>query len=87
MTAETDPVTARIRQLWRELLRIEQADAEATFYELGGNSLLMVEMLVAITGTFECEIDYEAFLSAPSTANLARLVNEALNSRRDQTIG
>jgi acyl carrier protein len=75
--AAGEPVVAYIQQLWREMLRVDDVNQEATFYELGGDSLLMVHMLVAVTGKFACEIDYEEFLGAPSMANLVQLVNAA----------
>jgi acyl carrier protein len=82
MAPDDDPVAAYLRELWREMLRIERVDPDLTFHALGGDSLLMVHMLVAVTANFDCEIDYEDFLEAPSLTRLARLVRDALAANR-----
>ena len=57
---------------------MDVVSTDTSFYELGGDSMLMVEMLVAVSGRFQCEIDYEEFLSNPTVSCLTRLINEAL---------
>jgi NADPH:quinone reductase-like Zn-dependent oxidoreductase len=71
-------VERRIAELWREILGHEVASVDASFFDAGGNSLLMTELQQRLGAAFG-----RTFLSAelyehPTIARLARHLSRAL---------
>ena len=61
-------------QLWRENLNRPQIDIDEDFFEAGGSSMQVVEMLMTVSNRFGREIDYEAFFREPCIRNLDELL-------------
>jgi acyl carrier protein len=59
--AEIEQVVARI---WRKALQVEELRPESSFYELGGDSILMMNILARIRSELGIELDEEALLFA-----------------------
>ena len=74
----TEDVDAYLGDLWCATLRLAAADADRSFFDDGGDSMMMVHMLVAVTARFDREFDYEAFVQRPTLAVLRTLVAAAL---------
>jgi phthiocerol/phenolphthiocerol synthesis type-I polyketide synthase E len=69
-----DDLNDYVSRLWRELLNVpEIADAD-DFFDLGGNSMLAIRMLVAVSGYAGQDFDMEAFFRTPTLATLRRLI-------------
>ncbi|MDQ6841675.1 MAG: phosphopantetheine-binding protein, partial [Actinomycetota bacterium] len=66
-----------IAALWREILELEDLGPEDDFFELGGDSLAAVRMLAAIEDRLLTQIDFVAFLDAPTVASLAAALQRA----------
>ncbi|GAA1973303.1 hypothetical protein GCM10009738_58390 [Kitasatospora viridis] len=54
---------ADLARAWEQVLGIERVRAEDDFFELGGNSLLLMEMLARARGTFGIEVGWIRFLT------------------------
>ncbi len=67
-------VEKKIAEIWRELLKVNNISLNDSFWELGGNSLLVIEMLEKIKESFLLEVLLESFIKAPSIAGLAALL-------------
>lgn len=67
-------VEARLAQMWSDLLGVETVDRSASFFEMGGHSLLAVRLLTRIEKTFHKTIPLQALFQANTVDSLAALV-------------
>lgn len=80
--AEGGEVRAYLERLWSAELSIATFDDGSDFFELGGDSMNAVRMLVAALDRFDVEIDLERFLSKPTLGELDRLLVAAVHARQ-----
>ncbi|GLH76255.1 hypothetical protein SSBR45G_11630 [Bradyrhizobium sp. SSBR45G] len=66
-----------IAAIWRAVLRRDDIDADSTFFELGGNSLLLVEAHDRLTATFAVPLAIADLFQFPTVAALARHIDAA----------
>lgn len=64
----------RIAEIFRRVLVIPDAAAEADFFALGGDSLLATRVLSAIAREHGVELTMEDLLLAPTPAGLAERI-------------
>jgi FkbH-like protein len=67
-------VEAAIAGIWADLLEIELVGIHDNFFDLGGTSLLSVDLFARIERGFGKEMPLTSLLEAPTIAELARLV-------------
>lgn len=65
------PLEIQLAGIWRQLLDIEEVGIQDRFSDLGGNSLLAVELIARIEGTFAIQFPLDRFLEHPTIAGLA----------------
>jgi acyl-coenzyme A synthetase/AMP-(fatty) acid ligase/acyl carrier protein len=70
-------VEAKLAEMWRELLGVEQVGREQNFFELGGHSLLVLQVTARIRRMFEVELAVRSVFEAPTIAGLAKEVEKA----------
>jgi acyl carrier protein len=70
-------VEAKLAEIWRELLEVEQVGMEQNFFELGGHSLLVLQVTARIRRIFEVELMVRSVFEAPTIAGLALEVEKA----------
>jgi acyl carrier protein len=78
--AVAGPVTEVERQLvevWKELLKIEEVGTEQNFFEMGGHSLLVLQVMARIRRTFGVELPVRTLFEEPTIAGLAQAVEKA----------
>lgn len=66
-----------IATLWEQLLGIDGIGAEDSFFELGGNSLLLTQLLAQIRKRFRVELSLAALFERPTITAIAALVDAA----------
>ncbi|MGV3775068.1 MAG: non-ribosomal peptide synthetase [Verrucomicrobiales bacterium] len=66
------PVEEKLRQIWRELLKVENIQAEDDFFELGGHSLLAMRIVSRINNDFGSKLTMKHLFEAPRISALAR---------------
>jgi phthiocerol/phenolphthiocerol synthesis type-I polyketide synthase E len=64
----------RIMQLWQELLGIPRIQLHEDFFDLGGNSLLGIQLHTRIKEQFEVEIPLKELLQNATIAGMAQVV-------------
>lgn len=64
----------QIRKLWSDLLERPQIGVLDDFFEAGGSSMQVIEMLSSVSKMFHKNIDHMAFFKEPSIRKLAELI-------------
>ncbi len=67
-------------QIWQRLLGVERVDRRASFFDLGGDSLLAVQLLAEVRLRLGVEIKMPQFAQAPTLEGLLRLLPQAAAS-------
>jgi acyl carrier protein len=63
-------------------LQDEKIDAQASFTDLGLDSLMLVDFLFSVEDRYGIEIDHDRVLAKPTLAGLAALVDDLVAERR-----
>jgi acyl carrier protein len=63
-------------------LEDEKIDAQASFTDLGLDSLMLVDFLFSVEDRYGIDIDHDRVLARPTLAGLAALVDELMAERR-----
>jgi amino acid adenylation domain-containing protein len=72
--APRNEIERKVAAIWQALLGIEQLGVHDNFIELGGDSLIAVQMLSRLKNIFSVEISLRALFEAPTIAELALVV-------------
>ena len=67
-----------LAEIWSEVLGMDQVGIHDNFFELGGHSLLATQVLTRVREAFQVELSLRRFFEAPTIAELAAAVEEAL---------
>ena len=68
--------------LWLEVLGVEKVGVHDNFFDLGGQSLSMMAIIVRMSIQFGVEVTYEEFFDAPTVADLAVLIDGRRHGQR-----
>lgn len=68
----------KLTELWQDAFGISRAGLDEDFFDLGGNSLVAVQLAVRIRDTFGVNVPGVAVLEYPTVRDLARRVDELL---------
>ena len=60
--------------MWRELLGLEKVGRNDSFFELGGNSILLARLASRIRSTFGVEIPMNELFNAVALTDVARMI-------------
>lgn len=77
-----EPKTAVERllaSLWAELLHVEAVGIKDNYFDLGGTSLLSVELFARIETEFGRKLPLTALIEAPTVEQLAQLISQSSN--------
>ncbi len=66
----------KIADIWQKFLGIEQVGIQDDFFELGGDSLLAVQLLTKLRETFQRSLSPHTLLQATTIAALAELIKQ-----------
>lgn len=71
------PVETQLVEVWSELLELPEEDisTDASFFSLGGHSILLSRLLLAVREQFACAIAINQFIEMPTVQRLAMLVS------------
>lgn len=71
----------KLAEIWSRLLRVEQVGIHDSFFDLGGDSLLVLQVVSDVRRVFAVEVPLSDFFIGPTVAQVARRVEEALLKR------
>lgn len=69
-----DEMEAEIAEIWHDLIGVSPIGVHDQFFELGGNSLLMVQLVMLISKQLSVKLSMQEFLEAPTIALLAEYI-------------
>ncbi|MGH7577460.1 MAG: condensation domain-containing protein, partial [Longimicrobiales bacterium] len=75
------PLEERVARIWADVLRLERVGVEDQFLDLGGNSLLAIQIIARVNQAFDVDLPLRSAFEASSVAALARLVDDTLHGR------
>ncbi|TMA07591.1 MAG: amino acid adenylation domain-containing protein [Deltaproteobacteria bacterium] len=70
----------QIAGIWSDVLQLKSVSRDDHFFELGGHSLLAIQVISRIRKEFEVDIALRAIFEAPTIADLAQRVEEAIGT-------
>ena len=73
-----------LSEIWAALLGLDAIDREASFFSIGGHSLLAVQLLARIKNTFGIELSLRELFEKPSLAGVSRLIDMGRNQTRPE---
>ena len=69
-----DEIEHEVIQIWRELLGIEGIRPDLSFFDLGGHSLLVLQMTARLRESFGVEITVRSVFESPTASGVAETV-------------
>lgn len=83
--APAGEIEIAIAEIWQALLGIEQVGAHDNLFELGGDSLLVIQIVSRIREVLQVEVPLRAIFETPTIADLAVSINTSLQAMHDET--
>jgi acyl carrier protein len=72
-----DDTQTRVAGFWREILGVDLVGIDDTFFELRGDSLGVVQVLVRLRDAYGVDISIETFFEGPTIRELSAVVSSA----------
>ncbi|MEJ6475012.1 SDR family NAD(P)-dependent oxidoreductase [Pseudoalteromonas piscicida] len=76
--APEDDLQTGIEEVWRAMLGIEQIGIHDNLFELGGDSLMGVQMMSQLSNKFSVTLSPASFFKDPTILGVARVIEETL---------
>jgi amino acid adenylation domain-containing protein len=70
------PTEEILANIWKQLLMAEKIGLEDNFFEVGGHSLLITQLLSRVRSLFDVEISVRSFFEHSTIASLAGLIDQ-----------
>ncbi|MFF8961111.1 amino acid adenylation domain-containing protein, partial [Streptomyces sp. NPDC014894] len=80
--APATPTEEAVAGLFGEILGLERIDAETSWFDLGGDSLLAMRLVSQIRSALDAEVSIRDLFSAPTVAGVARLIDDGQSETR-----
>jgi phthiocerol/phenolphthiocerol synthesis type-I polyketide synthase E len=85
--AAGDDATQHLTRIWENLLGVRPIEPHQNYFDLGGDSLLAVQMFAQIEAVFQVSLPIATLFEAPTIADLAQIVErEAPKSRTSSMV-
>ena len=72
--SEFDPLELALLEIWSDILGVTVRDSLTDFFDLGGNSLLVLNLFAAIERRFNKAVNPVAFFRTPTLVHLAEMI-------------
>jgi amino acid adenylation domain-containing protein/thioester reductase-like protein len=75
--APRNPIEEKLAAIWASILNIEVVGISDNFFDLGGNSLLVAQLISEIQDIFRVNLSLEYFFSLPTISSIAKGIANA----------
>jgi non-ribosomal peptide synthetase component F/acyl carrier protein len=75
------PVEEMIAGIWAELLKVDEISVEDNFFQVGGHSLIAIQMLTRARNAFLVDLPLQSLFEFPTVAGLAEQIEIARGAR------
>jgi natural product biosynthesis luciferase-like monooxygenase protein len=72
--APRDETEKTLAEIWAEVLRLERVGIENKFFNLGGHSLVALQIIARVRNTFQVELTMRHIFESPTVAQLAATI-------------
>ncbi len=72
----------QLTEIWKDVLNVEQIGTQDDFFDLGGHSILAVQMLIRIRDSFGLELDLSELFQKSTISDISKLIE---TNRQKQT--
>ena len=69
-----DAIELRLTQIWEKLLNFHPIGVADSFFEVGGDSLAAIDLMLTIEKEFQCRLPMTALIQSPTIAELSSLL-------------
>jgi acyl carrier protein len=69
--APRTPLEKEVAKIWAEILGLDQVGIDDNFFDLGGHSLLLTQLVSRLRTTFKIELPLRTLFESPTIAQLA----------------
>jgi FkbH-like protein len=83
LVAPSTPIEEMLADIWKEILGVDRLGIHASFFRLGGHSLLGTVLMSRVRDAFEVELPLYALFETPTIAGLADRIEEELIREAD----
>ena len=77
-------VQEKLTEIWRDVMRLDVIAAGDDFFDLGGHSLLMTQIMGRVRAVFGVQVSLRDFFEAPTIAELTRVIEERIMAEVQQ---
>lgn len=74
--APRNPLESQISAVWEQVLGVQPVGANDNFFDLGGHSMLAIQLLAALKQTTGVDLSVAALFQAPTVAQQATMIKE-----------
>ncbi|MGE7908212.1 amino acid adenylation domain-containing protein [Lysinibacillus xylanilyticus] len=71
----------KLEEVWMDILKIDQIEENQNYFECGGSSLEIMELISEANKKYNCQIDIKKFFQNPTYPQLKELVIEAMENQ------
>lgn len=64
----------KIKQIWQEIINLEEINIDDDFFSLGGNSIHGMVIIAEINNYFHCAISINNLFANPTITQLANII-------------
>ena len=79
------PLEETLAQIWKKVLRLPIVERTENFFEIGGHSLLAMQILAAIREELQINVSIRQFFAAPTIVEMAALIELGLASTQTRS--
>lgn len=65
----------KIEKIWSKIFRLDHIEPHDNFFNLGGNSLLLSQLLLALRDELNFEVHFSVFLKYPTISGIAQVIS------------
>jgi acyl carrier protein len=76
--APLNEIESALADIWREVIGLEEVQRADNFFDLGGHSVLVTQMLTRVRRTFGVELTLRNVFETPSLGELAQIIDQQL---------